>query len=813
MWAKEREVQTLVGRAQAQLAAQAQVLLAAGELERYRALFVRASELQGPPDIRYSARVALLEQGLLAVGQQNAARALGVLLVVAQSAIELLEQEPREPVLLDYAAIAMYELWSLDAARVLFKAAARLDPSLPHLRRNLAECDRRRREQPTPRPLHPALPGLARRAKLAASKARAVDGLRLSLCMIVRDEEQMLARCLTAVAPAVDEMIVVDTGSSDSTIEIARSFGARVIEHPWTGSFAEARNVSFEAATGDWLLYLDADEILVAEDAQRLRALTGHTWREAFYVVLTSYMGELGDGAEATNTALRVFRNRPHYRFEGRLHEQIIHNLPTYAPGRIEETTVGVDHYGYLGAVRDAKQKSKRNIELLQEEAADSAPTGFLLFNLGSEHAAVGDLVSACEEYERAWAMILAEGSAEGCRFAPALLVRLGNALLACRRVQEAMSWATDGLARYPTFTDLVLLQATTSVALGDGEAAGGYYRRCIELGDAPARYGAAVGAGTYLPRLGLAELASNRGEPETARGLLDWCLEHYPGCFGVVHAYATALLRCGVAPGEVVAEIERRVSRLTPKVKFMLASLLRRSGALEAAERQYRAVLVAEPQSAQARTALAETLLYLGRYKAAAQQAAMLADHAPLAGLACRIELCGLIAGGHLESAHAAILRATRAGLPVVELEVFAAWMAIADGQPAPRSLPVAGIPLLGVVLENLLQARDFKAFERLLPALECSELPVREQRELLGAAYLRHGYLASAAKEWMAVCSEQPDARALVGLARVAAAHGQHEDAVTFAAGALELDPGNVLASEFLAGHRPAAASIDER
>ena len=81
--------------------------------------------------------------------------------------------------------------------------------------------------------------------------------------MIVRDEEQMLGRCLAAAAPAVDEIIIVDTGSQDATIEIARSFGARVIERPWTGSFADARNASLEAATGDWLLYLDADEVLV----------------------------------------------------------------------------------------------------------------------------------------------------------------------------------------------------------------------------------------------------------------------------------------------------------------------------------------------------------------------------------------------------------------------------------------------------------------------------------------------------------------------------------------------------------------------
>jgi tetratricopeptide (TPR) repeat protein len=790
------------------LAAQARTLLAAGEHDRYRDLFACAGELRDP-DCRYHAQLALLEQGLMVVGQASDARATAVLLVVAQSAVVALEQEPREPVLLNYAAVAMYELWSLDAAHALFKAAARLDPSLPHVRRNLAECDRRRRERHNSRPLHASLPGLARRAKVAASKARPVTGLKLSLCMIVRDEEQMLGRCLTAVAPAVDELIVVDTGSNDATIEIARSFGARVIEHAWTGSFAEARNVSFAAATGDWLLYLDADEIMVAEDAQQLRALTGHTWREAFYLVETSHMGEIGDGAAVTNNALRMFRNRPHYRFEGRLHEQIAQHLPVGVPGRMEQTTIRVEHYGYLGAVRDAKQKFQRNIELLRVQAAEGDPTAFLHFNLGSEYAAAGDAASACGELERSWSMILAEDSADSCMFAPPLVVRLVNALRVCGRLQEAMARATDGLARYPTLTDLVFEQATISVALGKTEAATAYYHRCIELGDAPARYGGAVGCGTYIPRLGLAELALARAEPAAARQLLDWCLERYPGFFGVVVPYATALLRDGVAPDDVVAEIERRIAQLTPTVQFMLASALRRAGALEAAEREYRAVLVAEPDSAQVRMALAETLLSVGRYADASQEAAMLAEVDSYAALACRIELCGLIAGGDLESAREAILRATRVGLPVVEREVFDAWIAIADGAPAARPLPVAAIPLLVVVLENLLQARDFKAFERLLPALERSQLPVREQRELLGAAYLRHGYLAPAAKEWMAVCSEQPDARALVGLACVAAAHGQDEDAATFAAGALELDPANATATELLAGQQLAAVT----
>ncbi len=181
----------------------------------------------------------------------------------------------------------------------------------------------------------------------------------------------MLPACLAAAAPAVDEIVVVDTGSSDATIEIARAHGARVIEHPWNGSFAEARNVSLDAATGDWLIYLDADEVLVEADTERLRALRGHSWREAFYLVETNHTGDLDDGTAVTHNALRMFRNRPEYRFTGRLHEQVAHAMPGDLAERFEHTGVRVEHYGYLGVVRDAKEKSRRNIELLERQAAE----------------------------------------------------------------------------------------------------------------------------------------------------------------------------------------------------------------------------------------------------------------------------------------------------------------------------------------------------------------------------------------------------------------------------------------------------------
>ena len=128
------------------------------------------------------------------------------------------------------------------------------------------------------------------------SHAKPAQGMRLSLCMIVRDEEEMLPRTLEAIKPAVDEIIIVDTGSTDATIAIAESFGATVIEREWTGSFSDARNASLEAATGDWFLYLDADEVLVSEDVDRLRGLVGQTWREAFFLHETNFTGDEGNG-------------------------------------------------------------------------------------------------------------------------------------------------------------------------------------------------------------------------------------------------------------------------------------------------------------------------------------------------------------------------------------------------------------------------------------------------------------------------------------------------------------------------------------
>src|SRR3954470_4217571 len=350
------------------LAARAQASLLARDFKGYRALFDEAANIE---DVhrRYQARKQLLEQRLSAAVNGPGTDIPTTYLTVAREALTLLDEEPREPYFLNYLGVALYELGALDAAESLFRGALRLAETAPPVEGNTREIGRRRKRgavvDVTPA-IRAAMQPVVARARETAKRARRVEAQTLSLCMIVKDEEEMLPRMLAAVAPAADGMVIVDTGSTDRTLEIAKSFGAKVLHHHWTGDFPEARNVSIDAATGDWIVWLDADEILVPEDAPKLRELTGQTWREAFYLVEKNFTGDVEDGTAVTHNALRVFRNRPEYRFKGRLHEQFAHNLPGYLGERVAHTQVRVEHYGYLGVVRDKKDKAKRNLELLE---------------------------------------------------------------------------------------------------------------------------------------------------------------------------------------------------------------------------------------------------------------------------------------------------------------------------------------------------------------------------------------------------------------------------------------------------------------
>jgi glycosyltransferase involved in cell wall biosynthesis len=799
-------------RSPAELAALARTYLLKGDLNAYRRLF---EDVKDEPDRhrRFRARTTLLETGLVLVKEVPQKTVASTLLSICRSGVEILEEEAREPVLLNYVGVAFYELGALGPAEQLFKSARRLDSELPHVSRNLEEIARRRRGKvdllsQLPPTITLAVPPLARRVEKIASRARAAEGMTISLVMIVKDEEEMLPRCLESIHDMVDEMVIVDTGSSDRTVEIAESFGAKVLHHEWTGDFAEARNVSLEAATGDWFIYLDADEVLVREDAHRLRELAGHVWRESFFFVETNFTGDLDDGMAVNHNTLRMYRNRPEYRFEGRIHEQLAHALPAAQPERLEQPTVRIEHYGYLGAVRDAKEKSRRNIELLERQLADGDQTSFLCFNLGSEYAAAGDAARSLIQFERSWELLENDPEKTSYGFVPSLTNRLVKALRTTGDFKRAVQIADEGLALFPGFTDLVLEQSLCAREQGDNATAAELLERCLEMGDSPSRYSPMVGAGSYFALGVLADVRNRQGDFPASQQLLVESLEAHPGYLGAVHPLAAVMLRQDVAPEEVAATVESIVAKVTPNVHFMLGSALYEQRHAEAAELQFRALLDKQPSSDPARVALSETLLSQCRWADAAEAAAGVEDTSGYAHVARRSELFARIMDRDSEGARTALEQGKEIEMSPADLGFFRAWLGLRDGQPAPEKLPIDTAVLLTITLEALLRVREVQAFAELLPLVEKIGLPWREQRELLGGMYLRRGFLESAGDEWVAVVKNSgPDARALFGLAQVAAARGLYEDATLLAEEARGLEPEHA-GAELLLGAIAAAA-----
>lgn len=211
---------------------------------------------------------------------------------------------------------------------------------------------------------------------------------KLSLCMIVRNEEKYLAEALQSVQDVVDEMIIVDTGSSDRTVEIAREYGAKVFFYEWDDDFAAARNESLKHASGDWILVMDADERLDQHLKENLRLFLVPTERALRYqVFIRNYMRQGDAGSILGHYMVRLFRKTPDTRFFGIIHEQVFPNTGVVT---IPEDALVIWHYGYENVDFKAQKINERNIPLIRkalkqaEEAGQMDLYSFYAFYLGS---------------------------------------------------------------------------------------------------------------------------------------------------------------------------------------------------------------------------------------------------------------------------------------------------------------------------------------------------------------------------------------------------------------------------------------------
>jgi tetratricopeptide (TPR) repeat protein len=353
----------------------------------------------------------------------------------------------------------------------------------------------------------------------------------LSLCMIARDEEDCLERCLAGAAPLVDEIVLVDTGSTDRTPEIARAFGARVERHSWTGSFAEARNRALDLAGGDWVLALDADEEIHAGDRHALRGLVAdgpdQPAPEGYFLPVLSYVGAEPGDEYITDLRLSLFRRRPAYRYRGLLHEDIVESIREAAateaaaagtspagPPRLPVAPVRILHYGYLDGRWTRKDKSHRNLTILRAELAARPEEPFLRYVLGAELMGLQDPLGALREFEAA-----------ARRWTPAeprhsdLLRKMALCHVALARFGQARAVLVRALDLYPDYTDLWLILAGVELTLGRPAESARAFRRCLDLGPPPPRYASFEGVGDVRAYLGLAQVSLARAAEVLAAG------------------------------------------------------------------------------------------------------------------------------------------------------------------------------------------------------------------------------------------------------------------------------------------------------
>jgi glycosyltransferase involved in cell wall biosynthesis len=317
--------------------------------------------------------------------------------------------------------------------------------------------------------------------------------LDISLCMIVKNEEAHMERCLNSVCRLVREIIIGDTGCTDGSIEIARRFGARVISVNLEQDFAKARNVVLEQATCSWVLVLDADEEVTDWHDVELAKLLSDSSVYGYYLQVLSYVGDIDSREFVTDNVCRLFHNDPRIRFRGRIHEEVAKSILEIPNSQLLFSNLKIYHYGYLKSEIDRKNKARRNQSIIHK-ALEESPQDFMLrYALAAEYFQT-------EEYKEASNILLPLlDSVEGSTgFGSDLYLKAAYSLYRLGQDDDASEVIRKGLIHYNDFSDLYEIQA--SLLLRQGRALDAYkaLQKSLSFGDVSTIYSSTSGCGTY---------------------------------------------------------------------------------------------------------------------------------------------------------------------------------------------------------------------------------------------------------------------------------------------------------------------------
>jgi tetratricopeptide (TPR) repeat protein len=281
--------------------------------------------------------------------------------------------------------------------------------------------------------------------------------------MIVRNEERFLDGALASVQGVVDEICIVDTGSTDATIAIAERCGARIAHAPWTDDFSAARNRALALATRRWILVLDADERLAPDSCDELRALALQPPDGRGRWVWCRNLIDVERGiAASTNAIVRIFPNDPAIRYRGRLHEYVARSGEEFSLAA-DRSAIEILHHGYHPAIVAERGKGRRNFELSRAEVDADPSDPARIYNFAMSAELAGERAVAIEQLERVIA--LTEGTPRG--FRPQALTMLSTFYLEAKRFDDALATAESCVGIVPSYADAHFARGRALAALG----------------------------------------------------------------------------------------------------------------------------------------------------------------------------------------------------------------------------------------------------------------------------------------------------------------------------------------------------------
>jgi glycosyltransferase involved in cell wall biosynthesis len=332
----------------------------------------------------------------------------------------------------------------------------------------------------------------------------------IALTMIVRDEEANIERCLKSAAPFVDEMIVVDTGSTDATVSIATRRGAKVHHFQWIDDFSAARNFSLEHSPCDWNLVLDADERIV-EGGDTLRPLlTGSP-----FAGIVRRRNTVTIGGITQTSVTQIARLLPRgARYEGRIHEQPVYSVPT------RDTALVLVHEGFEAEAL-AKKKG-RNERLLLAELQEHPDDVYLLHQLGKEYQVAEEFGKSAAAFKSAL-----EKSTGNEAFRHALIVRAVYSFKMAGQFDDAVALVDREFQNWPQSPDFFFVVGDLYLELGihNPEMAMEKllpvvefcWKKCLEIGERDDLDGTVRGRGSYMAAHNLATFYKTLGDQANA--------------------------------------------------------------------------------------------------------------------------------------------------------------------------------------------------------------------------------------------------------------------------------------------------------